>query len=209
MQFYLIYERILAWAKQPFQINIDYLQLTSGQTKPIFESNTPIVYIKHNWLLHLRDYLIEINAQMKIKNTWQVNLFQYKDKAIMDEVIKCGATKRELKTFNNWRIYFRVNCLSEICNAEGTKISSRYTIFPTKDITHQTSKIPWPQQGKPNKKSFQIWTKLLFLTFDVNRINLLNDPLGPWFPIDKREKLDWMAYYDSTNSMVAIPDPTT
>jgi hypothetical protein len=39
-----------------FRINIDYLQLVSGLTKPIFESKVPIEYIKSNWLFHIRDY---------------------------------------------------------------------------------------------------------------------------------------------------------
>jgi hypothetical protein len=67
-------------------------------------------YITRNWLLHLRDYLIEINAQMKIINLWEIKLFHHHDTAIMNEAIKCGATPRELKMFNNWRLYFKVNC---------------------------------------------------------------------------------------------------
>jgi hypothetical protein len=71
---------------QAFRININYLQLTSGQTKPIFESNSTIDYILPIWLLHLRDYLIEINATMKIKNVWQISLLRYNDVEVMDEV---------------------------------------------------------------------------------------------------------------------------
>jgi hypothetical protein len=81
---------------QAFRINIDYLQLTLGQTKPIFESNSTIDYILPIWLLHLRDYLIEINATMKIENVWQISLLRYNDVEVMDEVIRCGATPREL-----------------------------------------------------------------------------------------------------------------
>jgi hypothetical protein len=54
-----------------FTININYLQLLSGCGNPVLTTSNPLCYIKHNWLTHLRDYLIEINARIEVRNLWQ------------------------------------------------------------------------------------------------------------------------------------------
>jgi hypothetical protein len=92
---------------QAFHINIDYLQLVIGQTGPMFQSRKPINYIDQNWLLHLRNYLVEIDATIESK--WPVEDYPSspKFKALMDLAINCDATPRELRTFNNWRLFFQ------------------------------------------------------------------------------------------------------
>jgi hypothetical protein len=141
----------------------------------------------------LRDYLIEIKAKMQINNLWKIVLLRHKDVAIMDEVIKCGAMPPELRTFNNWRMFFQVNCLSEICNAEGTKIAQFYMTFPNENNINHKSKLQWPHQEKPSKKSFSTWTNVLRSTFDTNGINGLQAPLGPWITNDMTRHVEWAA----------------
>jgi hypothetical protein len=114
-------------------------------------------------------------------------------------------TPRELRAFNNWRLFFQVNCLSEICNAEGTKIAKCYLTFPITDIHHHKSKLSWPHQGKPSKKSFPVWLKILRLTFNINGMNGLPQPLGPWKIEEMKRHVEWAAYYDNGNKLVAIP----
>jgi hypothetical protein len=97
--------------------------------------------------LHLRDYLIEINAKMQINNIWKIRTLPHKDIAIMDKMIKCRATTREIKTINSWRVYFKVAWLSEIYIAEGNKIAAQYLVYPTNNFVHQhTMKLSWPYQ---------------------------------------------------------------
>jgi hypothetical protein len=47
---------------------MNYLQLTAGITEPILESRQPLPYIDNNWILHLRTFLNEINANLEINN---------------------------------------------------------------------------------------------------------------------------------------------
>jgi hypothetical protein len=85
----------------------------------------------------------------------------------MDEVISCGAMQREIRTFNNLRVYFKVTCLLEICNAGGNKIATQYAVFPKDAFNHRhMMKIIWPYQERPGRKSFQMWLKVLHLTFE-------------------------------------------
>jgi hypothetical protein len=65
--------------------------------------------------------LIEIDAKMQINNQWKI---RHNNLVIMDEVISSSDTLKEIKTFSNWRIFVKVNCLSEICNTEGTRMAN-------------------------------------------------------------------------------------
>jgi hypothetical protein len=93
---------------QAFCINIDYLQLVIGQAEPMFQSRKPINYIDQNWLLHLRNYLVEIDATMEVNGLWKIIYLHQNDKALMDLAINRDATPRELRTFNNWGLFFQV-----------------------------------------------------------------------------------------------------
>jgi hypothetical protein len=48
-----------------FIININYIQLLAGIGEPVFESKRDITYIPMNWILHLRAFLIKINATLE------------------------------------------------------------------------------------------------------------------------------------------------
>jgi hypothetical protein len=72
-----------------FRINIDYLQLVAGQTEPILQSRAPITYKDQNWLLHMRDYLVEIDATMEINDLWKITYLRRNDKALMDLAKNC------------------------------------------------------------------------------------------------------------------------
>jgi hypothetical protein len=43
-------------------INVNFIQLHAGIGSPIFESTDDISYVPMNWILHLRQFMIEINA---------------------------------------------------------------------------------------------------------------------------------------------------
>ena len=65
------------------KININYLQLLSGIQEPILESNKSLSYIGKNWITHLRDYLITINAKLEIKDLWQIKKQTTNDRILM------------------------------------------------------------------------------------------------------------------------------
>jgi hypothetical protein len=90
---------------------------------------------------------------------------------------KYGLSKSELCILNNWRLLYQVNFLSELCTTDGTQIRPSYTTYPT-DKPHNgwQSKIRWPNQNKPDAKSFQLWKRSLkncFLNPSNNKPPLL------------------------------------
>jgi hypothetical protein len=89
----------------PFIININYIQLLSGIGEPIFQSKDDITYVPMNWILHLRQFLIEINASLEIRNLWLPQPQRMNDQFLMTAFWNKKATRAELVVHNNWRIY--------------------------------------------------------------------------------------------------------
>jgi hypothetical protein len=96
-----------------FRININYLQLLSGLEEPIFSTRANIGYIDDNWLLHLRNFIMEINT-LQIKDLWKPIKLITNDVVLMSEFSSLGFSQNELRLINNWRLFFRVNTLAEI-----------------------------------------------------------------------------------------------
>jgi hypothetical protein len=158
------------------RINIDCLQLIAGTESPIFMSRDPLPYIQHNWLLQLRDFMIEINAKIDIQELWIPKRQCYRDQYLMTTFIQKNVGRSEL---NNWGLYYQVSLLSEICYSTGDSIQPYYVEYNPTSIRQQKSKINWPIQAKPDEASFKIWKHRIKACFiKPENKNLL--PLGAW-----------------------------
>jgi hypothetical protein len=109
-------------------ININYLQLLAGTSKPIMESNINLSYIPMNWILHLRTFFIEINGILEIQDLWLPKLQRQNDIFIMEAFIQAKVSKAELTILNNWRLYYKVLLYSELCYSLGSGIQPLYRI---------------------------------------------------------------------------------
>lgn len=143
-------------------ININYIQLLSGIGKPIFQSQQDISYVPMNWLLHIREFLIETKATLEIRNLWLPKVQRQNDRFLMTEFRNMKATKAELIILNNWRIYYKVILLSDICFASGKGIQPIFMEYNHSTLKRQSSSLlNWPIQGKPDENSFKIWKQYL------------------------------------------------
>jgi hypothetical protein len=71
------------------------------------------------------------------------------------------ATKAELIILNNWRIYYKVILLSEICFSSGQGIQPHYLEYDHSGYTSQSSStLNWSIKGKPDKTGFT--SKMLY-----------------------------------------------
>lgn len=192
-----------------FRINLNYIQLLSGIDTPIFESNADIRYIENNWILHLREYLNNINGNVIITNAWVPNKLRDNDANLMSTFIKLRLSNNELKLINNWRIYFKVNFLSERCNPEGNKIDNYYInrSIGKDDQPENVSTLRWPLQMKPGPKGFLLWKKCLKDCFNMQTNGTINYNLGNWKNSDitiLSRKLPY--YYHLSTSMLFYPE---
>jgi hypothetical protein len=163
-----------------FIININHIQLLSGIGEPIFMSKADISYNPMNWLLHVRQFLWEINATMDIKDLWLPRIQCENDQFLMTAFVSMRTSKAELVILNNWRLYYKLILLSEICFASGQGIKPYYLEYDHDKLPRNRSpNISWPVQGKPDEATFRIWKRYLRSCF-LNYNNHRPPTLGAW-----------------------------
>jgi hypothetical protein len=125
--------------------------------------------------------MLEINGTLQIKDLWKPTKLRTNDVVLMSEFVSLGFSQQELRLINNWRLFFRVNTLAEICNPEGTRIQDCFLRIPTKSFTNQVnpSNLQWPNQGLPGKKGFSLWLKSLRMSFNTFN-GRINHKFGNW-----------------------------
>jgi hypothetical protein len=190
---------------QLMKMNINYLQLIVGLEEPVLTNHTEISYVEENWLLHLREYLSKINARLAIQGFWTMKPQRVRDINIMETFLKQRVKRCDLVVLNNWRIFFQVNYFSEMCSATGNRIQECFLTYPDGDIVKsQRSRITWPYQKRPDKKSFRIWTKCMRQCFIKSRNNRI-PTLGPWIMEHVISENLGPAYYQHSTSSIFIP----
>ena len=70
----------------------------------------------------------------------------------MEDAIDAGYTKLALQHINRVRLSLQVECLLDLCDAEGKKMMNEAT---------SASQIRWPHQLSPRPKSWKVWKKFL------------------------------------------------
>jgi hypothetical protein len=105
-----------------FGLIINLIQCHSGQCQPIMSSKTLESYIPRNWFTTVREYLILIKSIVTIQSLWVPQLLRRHDRILMDAIISTNFTISEIQIFNNWRVYFKVSTLAEMCNAYGDSV---------------------------------------------------------------------------------------
>ena len=186
-------------------ININTIQLISGSYLPILENNCNLNYLDDNWIMHLRTFVFEINASVKIENIWRPMLQKENDICLMD--IFCthtNFTSRQLTLVNYWRIYYQVIFLSDICEpGDENKVQVCFTKENANmDLKMQQSCLHWPNQQKPGKKGFQLWISCLKQCFEFNKSNRkISWKLGKWLPHHISYN-KWNYYFDADSQHV-------
>ena len=110
-----------------FKINIDWLQLTAGLGEGFFTTHRPIPYVS-NWFNGIRDFLIQVNGTLHIRDTYLPVLEREHDKFIMNEFLNIAPrmSSNQFRSLNNWRLFFQVQVLSDITSAKGDAILDAY-----------------------------------------------------------------------------------
>ena len=87
---------------KPFRINLNYIQLIAGTETPIFESSEDLGYVPDNWILHLRNFICEINGSLKINDTWTPQKLRDNDLNLMTAFKSLQLfTIKEINLINN------------------------------------------------------------------------------------------------------------
>jgi ribonuclease HI len=169
------------------KVNLNWVQIHAGTSIPILESKQQLLYIEYNWFLSIKDFLNMINAKIEITNLWQPKITRQGDIIIMDEVDKLDIPISKKRSFNCWRLFFRVNSISEMTNSQGTHILKKFLNKYGIDDYVPSSILNWPNQPHPHHKYFNNWLHVLRAIFNIDKDGKLNKPLGKWLTDSKSQ----------------------
>jgi hypothetical protein len=86
------------------------------------ESDRHISYIDPIWLLHAREFIGQIDDKLRIRNIWELQMERIGGQALMDAFSRLKHEPAQMAKMNYWHLFFQVNTVSDLCNAEGTHI---------------------------------------------------------------------------------------
>jgi hypothetical protein len=125
----------------------------------------------------------------------------------MTAFVNAKASKSKLIILNNWRLYYKVMLLSEICFASGKGIQPFYLEYDHSTLAKPSqSTLNWPIQGKPDRKSFIIWKRYLKQCF-LNPENKQIPQLGAWDIQEIQQTSPRYGYYSKNKRQIFIPIP--
>ena len=195
---------------QLLTLNINTIQLLTGLEKQFFVHNNEIKYIQTNWILHLRAYLQLCDIDISSKQFWTPQQERENDIGIMERAIQLYTDKNTLRQINNWRLYFQIIFLSDICNTWGTTILYEYRNYPTHHHFNyqRSSNLIWPNQGMPSVKCFKVWIRFLKEAFGANIQGQLRKSwvLGKWLVRQSQSLNTWAAYYSPGKNVLHRTD---
>jgi hypothetical protein len=142
-------------------INLNCTQMLTGLSTPILLYSTSIKYVNNNWFKQIREFLLFVDASIKIKGCSTPTTKRKHDYNLMDKVNRLSLTVKEKQILNNWNIYFQVDTAADIVHPNGNKIIE---CFLNKVLVKQytsTSKTAWPRQQMPIIQTFTIWSSIL------------------------------------------------
>lgn len=140
----------------------------------ILELTQHISYIDNIGLICLCEFIIDIGERLELSNSWPSELQRENDAFLTGKFSTLSLTPKVLRLVDNWRLYFQVNCLSDIFEASVNKIQQsylkQYRTYNMISLSNSTcTKLIWQQQQLPSDdKGFKIWIKWLKQCFGLD-----------------------------------------
>jgi hypothetical protein len=107
-------------------IAIQWAQVTAGVGFELL--GKPERFLPHavgQWLLSLCDSLADSEFTLEVVSTYTVRLRRVHDRILMDDVLAGFSSESEIQGINRCRLYLQVECLSDICTADGVRLDTR------------------------------------------------------------------------------------
>jgi hypothetical protein len=137
-------------------------QIKSGQTTSCWLDTTHFLHVQAPWINITRRFMQSIQLTMEIPQIGTCQLLRDNDKQLISPALMSFLTNKEIKIFNNTRLFLQVTSLAEITNTEGTSIHPHYlsrTPPKHRTIINGKSKLGWPVQPPPNRRMWRVWLK--------------------------------------------------
>ena len=156
------------------KMQLQWIQVAIGISTPLFEVTKLIHYTPKCWLQQLHEKLVDINVQIQINKPWKPKIRRKNDQVIMDYVTR-QLPKKSWSAINQCRLYLKAMVFSDITTFDGEYVpDSVYKV----EAPYRSSRIFFPVQKRPTKKSRQEWQ--YFIRYITDKNGKLNVALGGW-----------------------------
>ena len=194
------------------KIAIQWYQLLAGTTFSVWER--PDQVIPHQvgeYFKSIREFLVKSECTIYITDVYQVRHRRVGDCALMERAMNSTKpySKPDIIRINRVRLYLQVECLSEICDADGVALQNSMWDHDYPDVMSQSTML-WPVQPLPGPKTWKVWYRFILREFTHTTSGYttrnLTKKLGKWNYLDNRR---WQVIYDhDTNEVVVLNEGT-
>ena len=182
------------------RIAMQWFQHLVGVSFSTFEHpGTTLSHAEGEWLMSVRTFLAASDCKLRVVGLQTVERRRIQDRALMDDAISAGLPREMTRGINRVRLFLQVECLSDICTPDGTKLEdTMWTANPS--LPSRTHKL-WPRQAPPGPKSLESWKLFLTIAHCSGDEGKLACPLGPWTALNERT---WPHQHDPKTRRIAI-----
>ena len=177
---------------------INWAQQNAGTHTPLLMTYEDITHLEGKWIQQLQEDLSQINSKIYIHDVWTLPATRENDKHLMDVILQYVQSPTQQRKLNYCRLYLQVTHLSDITTSDGRKLHPEMLQQPSK-FNNQHKHLLWPEQGKPNTITWELWKKMLRTTLCYDN-DILKQLLGKWLLSYKK----WHAYYNSKDDIVVL-----
>ena len=146
------------------KIAMQWFQHLLGVSFSAFEQTAvPLPHAEGDWFISIRGFLQASNCKLQVLGLQTVQYRRQHDHVLMDDAISSGFTPEDTRGINRVCLFLKVECLSDICTPDGTRINdSIWDDLPT--IPSRTHKL-WPCQAPPGPSSVKAWRRFLSIAY--------------------------------------------
>jgi hypothetical protein len=119
------------------------------------------------------------------------------DEYIMKLIVLGKYKPEELRVFNACRLYLQVELLSDILNAQGTKVKEH--VWQGQRVNHSRYTTLWPKQPRPTNSCWHKWRCMLQKSLNLTGTGHFhnNESVGCTFGPLFRKPRNWRWFYDT------------
>ncbi len=160
---------------------LEHLRMEIGVNCSILESNYDYykdIILTKSWIQSTWQFMS--NNGIKLKDgTAIIAVDREGDIPLMDLVLATNKlTNLEKHTFNRCRMYLQVFTISDICTADGKRITNK--TWHGRRQTDNVRRLQWPTWERPTLQSWTTWRKVLKEILCPFQVQMLEKPLGNW-----------------------------
>jgi hypothetical protein len=142
--------------RKMMDILIQWTQVTVGVGFAFHTESWRSLHSVGQWLPSLCEFLADSDD---IANTYTVRIRRVYHRILMEDALTGNFTDSEMRNINRCRVVLQIECLSDVCTADGLTTDPGLQAQPPTVASQST--IKWPLQAIPGSRSWATWRRFL------------------------------------------------